>query len=150
MESSVKVKMLVAQSCPTLCDLMDCNLPGSPVHGILQARMLEWVVICFMGSSQPRDWAWISCIASRFFTVWATREGQMENGSWLLSLSQKLIFSPASDGICSVLNVLALRIPLILHLWKKEIESENVRWRGRFHWGGWRCECDGCLLLGSG
>ena len=42
-----KQKVLVAQSCPTLCDLMDCSPPGSSVHGILQARTLEWVVIPF-------------------------------------------------------------------------------------------------------
>ena len=52
----VKVKELVTQSCPTLCDPMDCNRPGSSVHGILQARILEWVAISFSrGSSQPRD-----------------------------------------------------------------------------------------------
>ena len=46
----------VAQSCPALCDLMDCSLPGSSVHGVLQARALEWVAIPFSrGSSQPRD-----------------------------------------------------------------------------------------------
>ena len=46
----------VAQSCPTLCDTMYCNLPGSSVHGIFQARVLEWVAISFSrGSSQPRD-----------------------------------------------------------------------------------------------
>ena len=63
------------QSCRTLCDPMDCNLPGSSVHGILQARILEWVAISFSrGSSQPRDRTCISCIAGRFFTIWATRE----------------------------------------------------------------------------
>ena len=46
----------VTQSCPTLCDPMDCSLPGSSVHGILQARILEWVAISFSrGSSRPRD-----------------------------------------------------------------------------------------------
>ena len=46
----------VAQLCPTLCDPMDCSLSGSSVHGILQARILERVVISFSrGSSQPRD-----------------------------------------------------------------------------------------------
>ena len=55
----------VAQSCPTLCDPMDCNLPGSSVHGIFQARVLEWVAISFSrGSSRPRDWTWVSCIES--------------------------------------------------------------------------------------
>ena len=46
----------VAQSCPTLCHPVDCSLQGSSVHGILQARILEWVAISFSrGSSQPRD-----------------------------------------------------------------------------------------------
>ena len=68
-------KVLVTQSCPTLCDPMDCSPPGSSVHGILQARILEWVAMSFSrGSSQPRDWTWVSCTAGRFFTIWATRE----------------------------------------------------------------------------
>ena len=67
--------MLVAQSCLTLCDSIDCSSPGFSVHGILQARILEWVAILFSrGSSQPREWTLFSCIAGRFFTVWATRE----------------------------------------------------------------------------
>ena len=65
----------VAQSCPTLCDPMDCSLPGSSIHGILQARILEWVAISFSrGSSQPRDWIRVSRIAGRCFNLWATRE----------------------------------------------------------------------------
>ena len=56
-----KVKVLVAQLCPTLCDPMDCNPPSSSVHGILQARKLEGVAIPFSrGSSQPEDWTWVS------------------------------------------------------------------------------------------
>ena len=62
------------QSCRTLCDLMDYT-----VHGILQARILEWVAIPFSRrSSQPRDRPRISCIAGRFFTSWATREALSE------------------------------------------------------------------------
>ena len=50
------VCVLVAELCPTLCDPMDCSSPGSSVHGILQARILEWVAFPFSrGSSQPRD-----------------------------------------------------------------------------------------------
>ena len=65
------------QSCPTLCDPMDSNLPGSVVHGIFQARKLEWAAISFFrGSSQPRDWTRVSRTAGRHFTVWATREAQ--------------------------------------------------------------------------
>ena len=70
--------MLVAQSCLTLCDPMDCSPPGSSVHGILQARILERVVSSFSrGSSWSRDWTWVSCIAGRFFTVSNTREAQI-------------------------------------------------------------------------
>ena len=94
------VLCLIAQSYPTICDPMDCSLPGSSV-GILQARIMKWVPMSFSrGSSQPRDrtqvsvwilyslvaspfsrgpswpknWTGISCIAGGFFTSWATRE----------------------------------------------------------------------------
>ena len=53
--SSIDVKVKVTQSCPTLCDLMDCNLSRSSFHGILH-------------------WTWVSCTADRFFTIWATRK----------------------------------------------------------------------------
>ena len=67
-----KVKMKVAQLCPTVCDPTDCV-----VHGILQARILEWVAFPFSrGSSQPRGRTQVSCIAGGFFTSWATREAQ--------------------------------------------------------------------------
>ena len=66
----VKMEVLVAQSCLTLCDLMDYSLQGSSVHEILQARILEWVTISFSGGSfQPRDGTWVSCIAGKFFTT---------------------------------------------------------------------------------
>ena len=64
----------VAQSCLTLYDPVDCNPPGSSVHGILQARILEWAAISFFrGSSRPRDRTWVSGIAGRCFIPWATR-----------------------------------------------------------------------------
>ena len=63
----------VAQSCPTPCAPMD-----NTVHGILQARILEWVAFPFSrGSSQPRGWTQVSHIAGRFFTSWATGETQI-------------------------------------------------------------------------
>ena len=62
----------VVQSCPTLCDPMNYT-----VHGILQARILEWVAFPFSrGSSQPKDQAQVSCMAGGFFTSGATRETQ--------------------------------------------------------------------------
>ena len=55
-DTYVEMKVLVTQSCPTLCNPMDCSQPGSSVHGIFQARILEWVPMpSFRGSSQPRD-----------------------------------------------------------------------------------------------
>ena len=68
-----KVKSEVTKLCPTLWYPMDCSLLGSSVHGIVQARVLEWVTISFSrGSSWPRDQTWASHIASRHFTIWAT------------------------------------------------------------------------------
>ena len=65
----------VAQSCPPLCDPMDCSLPGFSVHGILQARILEWVTVSFSrGSSRPRDRTQVSRIGGGRFNLWATRE----------------------------------------------------------------------------
>ena len=67
--SYMKETVKVARSCPALCSPMDCNLPGSSVHGIPQARVLEWVAISFSrGSSQPGDRTQIYCTAGRFFT----------------------------------------------------------------------------------
>ena len=93
-------KVLVAQSCPTLCNPKDCRLPGS-VDGILQARILEWAAIPFSrGFSQPRDQTWVSCITGRFFIVWATRDDPFKltkkkkkfgNSSYLIRISTKWI-----------------------------------------------------------
>ena len=60
-----KAKVLVAQSCPTLYNPIDCNPPGSSIHGILQARIQEWVAIPF----PPRDGTCISCTVGRFLTI---------------------------------------------------------------------------------
>ena len=79
----------VAESCPTLCDQIDCSLPGFSIHGIFQARVLEWVAISFSrGSSQSRDQTRVSCTAGRHFTIWATREARLTRVS-----HQKLTFS---------------------------------------------------------
>ena len=74
----VLLRVLVAQSCLTLCDPMDYGLPGFSVHGILQARILEWIAFPFSrGTSQPRDGTLVSCITGRFFTIWATGKSQI-------------------------------------------------------------------------
>ena len=67
---------LLRVSCSVMSDSvsMDCSPPGSSVHGILQAKVLEWVAISFSrGSSQPRDQTLVFCIAGRSFTIWATK-----------------------------------------------------------------------------
>ena len=66
----VKVKMLVSQSCLTLCDRMNCSPLGSSVHGILQARILKWVPITFSkGSSQPKDQTRVSHVAEHIVGI---------------------------------------------------------------------------------
>jgi len=66
----LKVKVLVPQSCLTLYDITDCSPLGSSVHGILQARILEWVAIpCSSRSFSPSDRTQVSCIAGGLFTV---------------------------------------------------------------------------------
>ena len=68
LKCKVKSESEVAQSCPTLCDPMDCSLSGSSIQGVFQARVLEWGAISFSrGSSRPRYRTWVSCIVSRHF-----------------------------------------------------------------------------------
>ena len=72
---TLQKKVLVAQSCPTLCDPMGCSFSGSSLHGIFQANILEWVTIPFSrGSFWPRDWTWVSCNAGWFYTIWAIED----------------------------------------------------------------------------
>ena len=88
--------MWVTQSCPTLCDPMDCSLPGSSAHGIPQTRILEWVAISFPRESfWPRDWTRVSHTAGRFITIWATRYVQV---SFLLVL---FVGSDGKESACS-------------------------------------------------
>ena len=87
--------VLVAQLCPTLWKPTECSPQGSSVHGILQARILEWIAIPFSrGFSWPRDWTLVSCIAGRFFTVWAMgnilKKKKIPH-KWLLFLIQRTL-----------------------------------------------------------
>ena len=80
------------QSCPTLCDPMDPSPPGSSVHGIFQARVLEWVAIPFSrGSSRPRDGtpvSWVTCIARWILYHWATRKLYLLLCTWACLVAQ--------------------------------------------------------------
>ena len=96
----------VAQLCPTLCNPMDCR-----VHGVPQARTLEWVAFPFSrGSSQPRDWTQVSHIAGRFFTSWAPREAHEYWSGWPIPSPADLpdpgikLGSPALQAILYQLN----------------------------------------------
>ena len=92
----------VAQLCPTLCDPMDCNLPGSSVHGIFQARILEWVAISFSrGSSRPRDRTQVSCLVGRRFTIWARPSlGAYSNSCPLSHWCHPTILSSVTPFFC--------------------------------------------------
>ena len=116
--------VLAAMLCPTLSDPVDCSPPGSSVDGILQARILEWVAILFSrGSSQSRDWTWVSRIAGRFFIVWTTREATYLSSfispcppsfqpKWHLpgnrSKMELLVLSPMSANQDIILNIIAI------------------------------------------
>ena len=80
------------------------SLPGSSIHGISQARVLEWVAIpSSSGSSQPRDWTQVSCIACRFFTVWVIREacGHHLGEDKICNMGILLVFPQVPNGSCS-------------------------------------------------
>ena len=86
---SYAVCVLVAQSCPTLCNPINCSLPGSSVHGILQEKILEWIAIPSpRGFSWSRDRAQDSYTKGRFFSVWATREAPGSYDSSTFSFSR--------------------------------------------------------------
>ena len=79
----------VAKSCPTPCNPMDCCTPGSSVHGISQARILEWVAISFFrGSSQIRDQTWDSCIGRWILYHWANWEAPGQVHEFISSFLQ--------------------------------------------------------------
>ena len=74
---TLKLGLRTPKSCVRLCDSVDCRLPGSSLHGILQARILEWIATPFFReSSWPRAQTRVSCTAGRFFNIWATRGAQ--------------------------------------------------------------------------
>ena len=82
---------LVSQLCLTFCNPLDCRLPSSSVHGILQARMLEWIAIPFSReSSWPRDGTQVSCITSKLFSVW---------GSTIEEIETKCYWAPKSSWV---------------------------------------------------
>ena len=102
---------LVTQSCPALCDLMDCSLLGNSV----QARLLEWVAISFSrGSSKPRDRIQDSCIAGGFFTTRASLVAQLVKNMpvmWETCVQSLGLEDPLENGKATYSSILAWRIP---------------------------------------
>ena len=119
----------VNQSCLTLPP-MDCSPPGSSVHGILQARILEWVAILFSrGPSQPRDRTGVSCIAGRFFTSWATMNTNVTL-FWLLveiliGILLNLYINLERTGILTTSGLLIYEFSLLPHLFRYLILFSN-------------------------
>ena len=100
--TSLKMKVKVSQSCPTLCNPMDYT-----VHGILQARILKWVACSsFRGSPQLRDQIQVSCIAGGFFTSWATREAQEHWSGWPIPSLEDLPDQELSWGLLHCRRIL--------------------------------------------
>ena len=98
-QRSKVVKVIVARSYLSFCDSMDWSLPDSSVHGILQARKLDWVAIPFsMESSQPRDVTWISYSAVRLFIVWAISKASVT------SLCLKVLVAQSCPTFCDSMN----------------------------------------------
>jgi len=92
---------------------MDCSLPGSSLHGILQARVLEWGAISFSrGSSRPRDQTRVSHIPGRGFNLWATREARTpsKSNSWALT---GIIWAAKSTALCLCTLPLRVQGPVI-------------------------------------
>ena len=85
----------LAESYLTLCNLMDCSPPGASVHGILQARIpMEWVTMPFSrGSSQPKDWTYISCFGRQILYHWPTREAHGESYLVIMNVMMWLLIS---------------------------------------------------------
>ena len=116
-----KVKVLVTQLCLTLCDPMHCSPSDSSVHGILQARILEWAIICFSrGSSWPRDQTQVSCFAGRFFTNWTIRESQV--AYWVVLFISSFLKNSLEKGMSTHSSIPAWRIP-----WREELGSLQSR-----------------------
>ena len=117
----------VAQSCPTLCDPVDCSPPGSSVHGILQAGILEWVAISFSrASSRPRDRTQVSRIAGRRFNLLFVQLCPNFRQTTVNNISQS--FPTAEQGRCAAPGLHPLAVP--------RAAASRARWVPR-----WRAGC---------
>ena len=107
------------------CNSMDCSPPGSSVHGIFQARILEWVAISFSRrSSPPKDWTQFSCFAGWFFTLWAMDSG--DHFSWGEAASM-LVFPQTSSFLGWAIGEFNLRV-----VFGPPRESTRALWGRKF------------------
>ena len=138
------MKSEVAQSCPTLCNPVDCSLPGSSIHGIFQARVLEWGAISFSrGSSWPGDWTWVTHYRQTFYHLSHQRSQEsikessilrwnnlyVEFGQALLEIKQEIKYT------FSVMQ--RLRPPWWLSQWRVCLQSRRSGfnpWVGKIPW----------------
>ena len=132
MESIFLFVCLVTKPCPTLCDPMDCSPPGSSVHGIAQARILEWVAISLSrGSSWPRDRTHVSCIGRWILYQGASREA-------LTSSIQQHLFHWTRVGSESQQMVSVQVVQMKKLQWKDSLQRcEWVKGAPEAWWGLW-------------
>ena len=124
---------------------MDCSPPRTSVHGILNARTLDWVAIPFFRrSSWPSDQTWVSCIASRFNTIWATREAQSRYAAAAESLQSCPTLCDPIDGSppgCPIPGILQARTLEWVAIsfssawkWKVKVKSLSHVWPSATPW----------------
>ena len=123
------MKVKVPQSCPTLCHPMDCT-----VHGILQARILDWVAVPFSrGSSQPRHWTQVSRIGGWFFTSWEAQSchaaaAAAKSLQSCLTLCDPIDGSPPGSPIPGILQARTLEWVSISfsNAWKWKVKVKSL------------------------
>ena len=115
------------QSCPTLCNPMGCNPPGSSVHGILQARILEWIAMpSSRGSSPPRDWTWVS-LRLLYWQVGSLPLAPLEKPRFSLRSSVNLNFIPSSEAF--VFPQVYPNSPHVMHLRSRRAKNKPFLFR---------------------
>ena len=140
--------VLVAQSCPTLRDPMNCSPLGSSVREIFQARLLEWVAIPFSRrSSQSRNWTQVSWIAGRFFSIWATKNQR----TWLwgrglcgdMSIKGRLIWDDEFGAVAHIPSSpgISPRAPAKDRRALSSSGKQALSDLTLFHWGSWDVAC---------
>ena len=123
------------KSLPVLCEPMDCSPPGSFVHGILQARIQEWVATSFSRASpQPSDQIWVSCTAGRFFILWPTRVSTRIRNHFAVLNKMNEVVCQLKDKLCLSPFSSETSLPWIStrarqDRWPEETRSVVTPWR---------------------